>query len=158
MTLYNSSPMSNQKEFKNRKAFFEYEVLEKVEAGIALMGSEVKAIRDGKLNLSDSYARMDAGELYLVNCHISEYKSAATFGHEALRKRKLLLHRAEIKKIEMRIQEKGLTVLPIRVFFNERGLVKIELGIGRGKKHHDKRQATKTKEIDREIRREMSRR
>lgn len=150
--------MSEQKEFKNRKAFFEYEILEKVEAGIVLKGSEVKSIRDGKLNLSDSYARMDGDELYLVNCHISEYRSAASFGHEPLRKRKLLLHRAEIKKIETRIQEKGLTVLPIRIYFSERGIVKVDLGIGRGKKHHDKRQATKTKEIDREIRREMSKR
>ena len=153
-----SGRMSNQKEFKNRKAFFEYEILEKVEAGVVLMGSEVKAIRNGELNLSDSYARLDGDELYLVNCHISEYRSAAAFGHEPLRKRKLLLHRAEIKKIEARIQEKGLTVLPIRVFFSDRGIVKIDLGIGRGKKHHDKRQSTKAKEIDREIRREMSKR
>lgn len=144
-------------EQKNRKAFHEYEVLEKVEAGIVLMGSEIKSIREGKLNLSDSYARVEDGEVYLLNCHIGEYRNAGTFGHEPLRKRKLLLHRAEIRKLEVRIQEKGLTVIPLRVFFSPRGFAKIELGIGRGKQTHDKRHAVKERETEREIRRELSR-
>jgi SsrA-binding protein len=148
--------MSHSKEFKNRRAFFEYDVLEKVEAGIALKGSEVKAIRGGFLNLSDSYARLDGEEVFLVNCHISEYKNAAAFNHEPLRKRKLLLHRAEIRKLEKRVDEKGLTLVPIRIFFNARGIVKVELGICRGKQAHDKRQALKNRDAAREIRREIS--
>ena len=148
---------SRHKEFKNRRAFFEYEILEKVEAGIALKGSEVKAIREGKLNLSDSYARVEDGQVYLLNCHIAEYKNAAAFGHDPIRKRKLLLHRSEIRKLEKRTDEKGMTVVPIRVFFNERGIVKVELGIGRGKQQRDKREAVKVRDTEREMRREISR-
>lgn len=148
--------MAPQREFKNKKAFFEYHILEKVEAGIALIGSEVKSIRDGNLNLSDSYARIDEGEVFLVNCHISEYRNAPTFGHEPRRKRKLLLHRREIRKLRKRVEEKGLTLVPLRVFFNQRGYAKVELGICRGKQVHDKRQAIKAREVDRDVRREMS--
>ena len=100
---------------------------------------------------------MDGGEVYLVNCHISEYKNASMFGHDPLRKRKLLLHRAEVRKLERRIDEKGFTVVPIRVFFNKRGFAKIELGIGRGKHHGDKRQVVKARDTEREMRREISR-
>jgi len=149
--------MSGSREIKNRKAFFEYEILEKVEAGIVLTGSEVKSIRDGKINLSDSYARIDGDEVFLVNCNISEYRNAVAFGHNPVRKRKLLLHRSEIRKLARRIDEKGLTVVPIRVFFNDRGIAKLELGIGRGKQSHDKRQAKKARDSDRELRREVSR-
>lgn len=148
--------MAASKGLKNRKAFFEYEIVEKVEAGIVLHGSEVKSARDGKINLVDSYARFDGGELFLVNCNISEYRNAATFGHNPVRKRKLLLHRAELRKLERRIEEKGMTAVPIRFFFNERGFAKVELGIGRGKQSHDKRQALKERDSDREVRREMS--
>lgn len=148
--------MSGHKEFKNRRAFYEYEVLEKVEAGISLRGSEVKSIREGNLNLSDSYARLDAGQVFLVNCHISEYKNAVAFSHEPLRRRKLLLHRSEIRKLEKRVEEKGFALIPLRVFFSPRGLVKVELGICKGKKLHDKRQAMKSKEADRDIQRQYS--
>lgn len=144
------------REFKNRRAFYEYHVLEKVDAGVALVGSEVKSIRDGNINLSDSYARVEGGEVFLVNCHISDYKNAGAFGHEPLRKRKLLLHRAEIRKLEKRVELKGLTLVPLRLFFTERGLAKVELGICRGKQLHDKREALKTRDSDRDLRREIS--
>jgi len=147
---------THQKEFKNRRAFHEYHVLEKVEAGIALVGSEVKSIREGNLNLSDSYARVEEGQVFLVNVHISEYKNAGAFGHDPRRRRKLLLHRAEIRKLERRVEEKGLTLVPLRVFFNARGLAKVELGICRGKQLHDKRAALKARDTEREIRREIS--
>ena len=149
--------IQGHREFKNRKAFHEFEVLEKVEAGIVLRGSEVKSMREGGLNLSDSYAKVEDGEIHLLNCHITEYKNAKAFAHEPKRKRKLLLHKAEIRKIEKRIEEKGLTVVPIRVFFNDRGFAKVELGICRGKQVHDKRAAVKKRETEREIRREMTR-
>jgi SsrA-binding protein len=147
---------AHQKEFKNRRAFHEYHVLEKVEAGIALVGSEVKSIREGNLNLSDSHARVEDGEVFLVNVHISEYKNAGAFGHDLKRKRKLLLHRAEIRKLERRVEEKGLTLVPLRVFFNARGIAKVELGVCRGKQLHDKRAALKARDTEREIRREIS--
>ena len=150
------APMAAQKDYRNRRAFYEYHIEEKVEAGIVLLGSEIKAIRDGKLNLSDSYARVDGKEVFLVNCHISEYKNAS-FGHEPLRKRKLLLHRKEIRKLQKRVAEKGLTLVPLRVFFNARGYAKVEIGIGRGKQHRDKRQALKDRDQKREIERQMSR-
>lgn len=149
--------MSGPREFKNRKAFHEFDVLEKVEAGVVLRGTEVKALREGKINFADSYARLDGGELYLVACHISEYKNAGAFTHDPVRRRKLLLHKVELRKLARRVEEKGLTIVPLRLFFNERGYAKVELGVGRGKKGHDKRQALKSRETEREIRREMTR-
>ena len=148
--------MVAQKQFKNRRAFFEYHVLQKIECGIALVGSEVKSIRDGNINLADSYARIEEGELFLVNCHISEYKNAPAFGHEPRRKRKLLLHRRELCKLEKRVEGKGLTLIPLRLFFNQRGFAKVEIGLCRGKQLHDKRRALKDREGKREIEREMS--
>lgn len=144
-------------QFKNRRAFYEYHVLEKVECGIALMGSEIKSIRDGKIIMSDSYARIEDGEVFLVNCHISEYKNSAHFGHEPLRKRKLLLRRAEIRKLERKVELKGYTLVPLRVYFNKRGYAKVELGVCRGKQLHDKRQSLKSRDTEREVQREMSR-
>jgi SsrA-binding protein len=150
--------MSQQREFKNRRVVHQFHVLEAVEAGIVLMGSEVKSIRQGNLNLTDSYARLDDGEVYLVHCHISEYKDAGLFGHEPLRRRKLLLHRSEIQKLERRVKEKGCTLVPLRVFFSARGIVKVSLGVCKGKQTHDKRQDLKAREADREMRRAASRR
>ncbi len=145
------------KQFKNRRAFHEYHVLEKVECGIALMGSEIKSIREGKIIMSDGYARIDGGEVFLVNCHISEYKNSPHFGHDPLRKRKLLLRRAEIVKLERKVEVKGCTLVPLRLYFNKRGYAKLELGVCRGKQLHDKRQSMKSKDTEREIQREMSR-
>lgn len=150
--------MSSGREYKNRKALFQYQVLERVEAGIALVGSEVKSIRDGNLNLSDSYARIDGEEVFLVNCHISEYKNAKTFPHEPLRRRKLLLRRPEIRKLVRKVEEKGCTLIPIRVYFSDRGFVKVELGVCKGKRQHDKRASIKERDLDREVRRETTRR
>ena len=144
------------KQIKNRRAFYEFHVLEKVECGIVLLGSEIKSIRDGKMTLTDAYARVQGGEVFLIGSHISEYKNASHFNHEPKRKRKLLLHRAEIRKLMRRVDEKGLTLVPLRVFFNKRGFAKIDLGICRGKQSHDKRQALKSRETEREVKREMS--
>jgi SsrA-binding protein len=146
----------NAKEFRNKKAFYEFHVLEKVEAGIALIGSEVKSIREGKVTFADSYARVDGGEIFLVGCHIAEYKNAASFGHDPLRKRKLLLRRREIEKLARKVAEKGLTLVPLRLYFNARGIAKIEIGVCRGKQLHDKRRALKEREGEQDIQRELS--
>ena len=121
------------KEIRNRQAFYQYHVLEKVEAGIALIGSEVKSIRDGKVSFTDSYVRLEKGEAFLVGCHIAEYPNAKTFGHEPTRRRKLLLHRREIKKLEKKVELKGHTLVPLRIFFNKRGFAKVDVGICKGK-------------------------
>lgn len=148
--------MERFREFRNRKAYHDYEILETLEAGISLLGSEVKSIREGNISLADSYARVEGGEVYLLNCHISEYKNAGPFGHEPRRRRKLLLHRAEIRRLEKRVEEKGWTLVPLRVYFNERGIAKVELAVCRGKRVYDKREALKRRDLEREIDREMS--
>ncbi len=140
----------------NRKAHFNYEILEKDEAGIALLGSEVKALREGKANLSDSYAHIRNNEIFLLNCHISPYPNAGPFNHEPLRPRKLLLHAKEIVKLITKIQEKGLTVVPLRLYF-KKGRVKVELGLAKGKKLYDKRESIKRKDTDREIAKALKR-
>ena len=144
------------KQFRNRQAFYEYEILEKFEAGIVLVGSEVKSIREGKVTFVDSYARILDGEVFLLSLHIGEYKNAKAFGHDATRKRKLLLHNREIGKLQKRVEQKGLTLVPLRLYFNARGLVKVELGLGRGKQLHDKRKTIKDRDSMRDIQREMS--
>lgn len=145
-----------QKQFKNRQAFFEYEILEKFEAGIVLVGSEVKSIRQGEINFADSHVQIVNLEAFLVACHILEYKNARTFGHEPTRRRKLLLRRREILKIERKVQAKGLTIVPLRLYFNARGFAKVEIGVGRGRQRHDKRKAIKDRDTQRDIQREMS--
>ncbi len=137
---------------KNRKAFFNYEITEKIEGGLVLVGSEVKALREGRGNLSDSYATISKGELWLLNAHISHYPAANQFNHEELRERKILMHRREIDRLMGKIQEKGLTLVPLSLYF-KKGRVKVELGLGKGKKVHDKRETKKKRESDREIRR-----
>jgi SsrA-binding protein len=136
----------------NRKARHDYEILESYEAGMVLTGSEVKSLRDGRANLKDSYARLEKSELFLLNLHISPYAPASHFGHEPERSRKLLLHREEIDELAGQLNERGLTLVPLRVYFKN-GRAKIELGLGRGKKAYDKRQSIK----DRELRREADR-
>lgn len=139
----------------NRKARFLYEILETFQAGIVLMGPEVKSLRAGHCNLTDSYAVAEGSELYLLNCHISPYDPASFFNHEPLRKRKLLLHRREINKLIGKIAEKGLTVIPLQVYF-QRGKVKVDIGLARGKRMHDKRETIKRRDLDREAAREMA--
>ena len=145
------------KEIRNKKAFYQYHVLEKVEAGIALAGTEVKSIREGNVTLAESYARLDGHEVFLVDCHIPEYRAGGWTNHDPRRKRKLLLHKREIVKLKVRVEEKGLTIVPLRLYFNARGYAKIELGVCRGKQRHDKRQAMKARDAEREISRESRR-
>ncbi len=141
----------------NKKAFHDYFVLEKLEAGIALLGTEVKSIREGRINLKDSYAAIRDGEPVLMNCHISPYSHGNRQNHEPVRVRKLLLHRQEIRKLIGKTQEKGLTLIPLRVYL-KRGRVKVELGVAKGKKDYDKRETERRKEVDRETRAAMKQR
>jgi len=142
---------------KNRKAFHEYEIIDRWEAGIALQGTEVKALRVGKCNLGDAYAELRDGEAWLVKMHIGPYDPANRMNHEPFRRRKLLLTRREIRKIKPRIEEKGLTLIPLQIYFSH-GLAKVEIGLGRGKKIYDKRQAKAKRDMDMRIRREIGRR
>jgi len=134
----------------NRRAFHDYHIDEKYEAGVALVGSEVKSLRDNRVQLKDSYARFFGDELYLVGAHISPYGPASQFGHEPERNRKLLLHRRELDKLREKIQERGLTVIPLRLYW-VKGRAKAELGLGRGKKQFDKREDLKARNAKREV-------
>lgn len=136
----------------NRKANFEYNILDRLEAGIVLTGTEVKSLREGKVNLQDSYGRVKNDEIWLVNSHISEYKFGNLNNHNPLRTRKLLLNRREIRKIRQQLQEKGLTLVPLKMYFKG-SLVKVEVGIAKGKKLYDKRESTKKRDVERSLRR-----
>lgn len=136
---------------ENRKAFHDYHILDTYEAGVALLGTEVKAIREGRVNLRDSYASVDRGEAFLHNVNISPYSHRGYADHEPLRMRKLLLHKREILKLTAHVAEKGMTVVPLRMYFKE-GRVKVALGVAKGKKAYDKRDAIKQREADREAR------
>jgi SsrA-binding protein len=140
----------------NRRARFEYHIEETFEAGLVLLGSEVKALREGKANLKDSYGRIDNDELFLSNAHISPYGPASQFGHEPTRTRKLLLRRDEISRLTGKVKERGLTLVPLRLYFKN-GRVKVELALARGKKHHDKRDTIREREVRREMDRAMKR-
>ena len=140
----------------NRKAFHDYFVLQKMEAGIALTGTEVKSLRDGAVNLKDSYVSFDGGEAFLVGAHISPYSHGNLQNHEPERKRKLLLHRREIDKLFGQVVEKGLTVVPLRLYF-KKGKIKAEIAVVRGKKLFDKRESEKRRELDREAEAAMKR-
>jgi len=134
---------------KNRRAHFEYELLERFTAGISLMGSEVKSLRDGKVNLQDGYVAFEAGEAYLVGVHISPYQNAGYSQHEPTRRRKLLLHKRELHRLHGKVTEKGLTIVPIAIGI-EGNWIKVELALARGKKLHDKRETVRRRELDRE--------
>ena len=136
---------------ENRKANHDYHILETFEAGIALVGTEVKAIREGRVNLRDSFGRVDAGEVYALNIHISPYSHRGYSEHDPLRKRKLLLHRQEIRKIVGKTTERGMTLVPLRMYFKG-GRVKLAIGLARGKKEYDRRETIKRRETDREAR------
>lgn len=142
---------------ENRRARFDYHVEDSVEAGLMLMGSEVKSLRDGKVNLSDSYGLPKNGELYLLNAHIGPFKAAAIFGHEPLRARKLLLHREQIDKWTTKVNERGYSIIPLRLYFKN-GRAKVLLGLCTGKKHEDRRQDIKERETRREMDRAIRRR
>ena len=135
----------------NRKALHDYHVLETWEAGVALLGTEVKAIREGRVNLRDSFARLDKGEIWLMNVHISPYSHSGYSYHEERRQRKLLLHQHEIRKLTGRVREKGLTLVPLRLYF-KKGRVKVALALVKGKQLHDKREVLRRREQERETR------
>jgi SsrA-binding protein len=136
---------------ENRKARHDYHILEQFEAGVALLGTEVKSIREGGVNLRDSYARLDKGEIWLLNVHISPYSHEGSAHHEERRQRKLLLHRHEIRKLTGKVAEKGLTLVPLEMYFKN-GRVKVSLALARGKQLHDKRETLRRKEVERETR------
>jgi SsrA-binding protein len=142
----------------NRKAYHDYFIEEKFEAGIMLQGTEVKSIREGRVNLQDSYASVKGAEVFLHHCHISPYSHGNIMNHEPLRTRKLLLHRKEINKLLGKTQQQGLTLIPLRIYFSKRGLAKVELGLAKGKKQHDRRESIKTREAGREVERAMKER
>lgn len=141
----------------NRKAFHDYAIEEKVEAGLVLKGTEVKSLREGRVNLREAYATVAEGKAILHNCHIGEYSHGNITNHDPLRPRGLLLHKKEIQKLTGKVQQKGLTLVPLRMYFNQRGIAKVELGVARGKKHYDRREAVKQREAGREMQRAMKR-
>jgi len=140
----------------NRRARFDYSVEDTLEAGLALTGSEVKSLREGNVNLQDAYAQPRGDELFLVNCRIGEYRQAAHFGHVPLRDRKLLLRRAEIDRIRGKVEQRGYTLVPLRLYFKQ-GWAKVELGLARGRAHEDRRDAIAERESKREMDRAMAR-
>ncbi|OLB23928.1 MAG: SsrA-binding protein [Nitrospirae bacterium 13_2_20CM_2_63_8] len=135
----------------NRKAFHDYAIQEKLEAGIALVGTEVKALREGRANLRDSFASVDRGQVVLHHCHISPYSHGNIMNHEPLRPRVLLLHKKEIRKLIGQTQQKGLTLVPLRIYFTPGGLAKVELALARGKREYDRRETIKQREAGREM-------
>ena len=135
---------------QNRAATYNYHLLEKMEAGMALVGTEVKALREGKANLRDAYAEVRGTSVWLVNCHIPQYNPGGPFNHEPLSRRRLLLHRQEIEKLIGKTQQKGLTLIPLRIYFRD-GLAKCELALARGKKEWDRRASEREKETRREV-------
>lgn len=138
---------------KNRKAKFEYELIEKFVAGMQLVGTEIKSIRNGRVNMSDSYCQFFGGELFVRNMHISEYEMGNINNHPAKRDRKLLLNKKELEKLDRKIKESGLTIVPTRLFINNRGLAKLEIALARGKKIYDKRETLKKKDAQRDMER-----
>lgn len=138
---------------KNRPATFEYAIEERIEAGIVLVGSEIKSIRNGRVSFNDSYCYFDRGELWIRSLHIAEYSNAGYAGHIPVHDRKLLLTRKELRKWQNKVKEKGLSIIPLSVFINENGFAKVEIGLGRGKKLHDKRESIKSREAEREMKR-----
>ncbi len=138
----------------NRKALHDYHILETVEAGLALTGTEIKSIRDGRVNLREAYARPESDELWLHNVHIAQYPSASHANHEPTRKRKLLLHRSQIDELSEAVDEKGLTLVPLRLYLKS-GRAKVELALARGRRAHDKRQAIAQREAERQMQRAL---
>lgn len=139
---------------QNKKARFNYQLLEKFEAGLVLVGTEVKSLRQGKASLEEAYARIEQGELYLLGSTISLYEHGNLMNHEPNRKRKLLVHRRELHKIEVKLTQKGLTLVPLRIYFT-RGLAKVEIALATGKSHADKREKIKSRQMDRDTHREL---
>jgi SsrA-binding protein len=138
--------MSENITIKNKKAYFEYHILDKYECGIELLGTEIKSIRSGKANLTDGFCTFVGNELYAFNIHISEYSMGSFYNHEPKRNRKLLLTKKELRKLQIKTQDKGMTIVPLQIFFNERGFAKMEIALAQGKKLHDKRDTMKERD------------
>lgn len=141
---------------KNKKASFEYYFLEEYAAGMVLTGTEIKSVREGKVSMADAYCFFNKGELYVKNLNISRYENGTYFNHDPLRERKLLLTRRELRKLENKLTDKGLTIIPTRLFINDSGLAKMEIALAKGKKLYDKRDSIKEKDMKREQDRRMS--
>ena len=140
---------------KNKKAYFEYEILEKFVAGIQLAGTEIKSIRNGKVNLGEAFCRFTRNELYVVNMNISEYDFGNINNHEARRDRKLLMNKKELEKLQKKLKESGLTIVPLKMFITDKGFCKLAIGLGKGKKTYDKRESLRQKDHKRDIDRAM---
>ena len=147
--------LSNKINIENRRARFDYQFIEQFTAGIVLQGTEIKSIREGKAGLSDSYCYFKKGELYIKNMHITEYSEASFKNHEPLRERKLLLSKTELRKLEAKLKDQGLTIIPVRLYLSDRGFAKLEIALAKGKKQFDKRQDIKKKDIEREVGRKL---
>ena len=141
----------NSINIRNKKASYEYQFIDKYTAGMVLQGSEIKSIRMGKANLQDAYCLFIKNELFVRELHISPYVFAKNFNHEAKRERKLLLNKRELKKLHSKFKQKGLTIIPTRIFFNEKGIAKLDIALAKGKKLHDKREDIKEKDLKREM-------
>ncbi|MFD1631254.1 SsrA-binding protein SmpB [Pseudopedobacter beijingensis] len=150
-----AAKITNSVNIRNKKATFEYNLLEKFVAGIKLLGTEIKSIRQGKANISDSFCAFLNGELYVRNMDIAEYSHGSFYNHEAKRDRKLLLTKKELKKLSIKGEDKGLTIIPLRIFINERGFAKMEIALAQGKKDFDKRESIKERDVKREMDRMM---
>jgi SsrA-binding protein len=137
----------------NRTAYHEYFIDEKYDAGMVLTGTEVKSLRNGRASFNDSYCYFHKGELWIKNLHIAEYSHGTANNHDPVRDRKLLLQKRELRKLEAKLKEKGYTLVPLRIFFTEKGLAKLEIGLGKGKKLHDKRETIKNRDVEREMKR-----
>ena len=140
-------------DIKNRSAYHDYFIDDKYDAGMVLTGTEVKSLRDGRASFNDSYCFINKGELWIRSLHIAEYSHGTVNNHDPVRERKLLLKKRELEKLEAKIKEKGYSIVPLRIFFNERGFLKMEIGLGKGKKHYDKRETIKQRDSDRELKR-----
>ncbi|MEX3008142.1 SsrA-binding protein SmpB [Hoeflea sp. TYP-13] len=135
---------------ENRKARFNYEIIDTFEAGLVLTGTEVKSLREGKANIAESYATEEGGEIWLINSYLPEYLQANRFNHETRRRRKLLLNKREVRKLIGAVQREGMSLIPLKIYFNDRGRAKLELALGKGKKLHDKRETEKKRDWDRQ--------
>jgi len=144
-------------EIKNKRAYYEYEILNKLTAGIVLTGTEIKSVREGKVSLSEGYCLFVKEELWIKNMHIAEYKSGGRYNHELKRTRKLLLNRKELAKLHAKVKERGFTIVPLQMFITERGHAKVEIGLVRGKKLYDKRASIKEKDQRRDLARQLKR-
>jgi SsrA-binding protein len=147
--------MPNDIQIKNKRAYFDYHIIDKYVAGIALLGTEIKAIREGKANLTDAFCMFINGSLYIRNLHISEYSLSSFYRHDIKRDRVLLLQKRELRKLKVKGEEKGYTIVPLRIFINERGFAKVEIALAQGKKEFDKRDSIKEREGKRELDRVM---